>query len=87
MDKPFLDKVSIDNEIAFDKFVLDTRYTLNLIILVVGVSLIGFLVYILVSWLLKSQELKIFVKLIKKFQPVKISDQEIISTHQNETSL
>ncbi len=84
----FLNSVDSQKEIPFQRFVLDTRYTFNLIILVIGVSVIGFLTYIFVSWILGSQELKVFVRLIKKFHPVSLKpQQEMISTPQNDTSL
>ena len=62
----FLERIDAES-IAFEKFVLDTRYTLNLLFLTVAVGLIGFIVYIFVSWILKSQELKVFVSLARKF--------------------
>ena len=62
----FLERIDAES-IAFEKFVLDTRYTLNLLFLTVAVGFIGFIVYIFVSWILKSQELKVFVGLARKF--------------------
>ena len=62
----FLGKLDAE-QIAFEKFVLDTRYTLNLLFLTVGVSVIGLVVYVFVAWLLRSYELKIFVGLVKRF--------------------
>lgn len=53
--------------LPFEKFVLDTRYTGNLILLTFFVFLVGAGVYLFVSWLLKSEELKNFVFLIRKF--------------------
>ncbi|OGM77462.1 murein biosynthesis integral membrane protein MurJ [Candidatus Woesebacteria bacterium RIFOXYA1_FULL_43_9] len=56
----------LDENIPFEKFVLDTRFTQNLLILTVLVSLIGGVVYLAVSWLLKVRELSSFQKLIKR---------------------
>lgn len=53
--------------LPFEKFVLDTRYTGNLLLLTVFVSLVGAGVYLTVSWLLKSEELKNFINLIRRF--------------------
>ena len=55
----FFDKwvpVKIPRPLAFENFVLDTRYTGNLFILVILVSLAGGLIYIGVSLILKSDE-------------------------------
>ncbi len=43
--------------LAFANFVLDTRYTLNLIILTFIVGTIGLIIYIVSSWIMKSDEL------------------------------
>jgi len=55
----------------FEIFVIDTRYTLNLAFLTAFVGLIGVTVYFLMSWLLKIEEAKIFLKLLRKFKIVK----------------
>ena len=52
--------------IPFEKFVLDTRYTGNLLVLTLLVILVGVLAYFLVSYLLKSEELANFVGLVKR---------------------
>jgi putative peptidoglycan lipid II flippase len=51
------DPVKIPRPIAFHDFVLDTRYTGNLIVLTALVALIGGIIYIVVCLLLKSSEL------------------------------
>lgn len=53
-------------DLPFDKFVLDTRYAGNLLILTAIVGLIGVAVYIIVLKLLKSKELDVFVNLIRR---------------------
>lgn len=53
--------------IPFDKFVLDTRYTLNVLILTVISFVIGLTVYIGISLLLKIDETKYFLNVVKKF--------------------
>jgi putative peptidoglycan lipid II flippase len=53
--------------IPFEKFVLDTRYTLNVLILTVVSFLIGMLVYLGVSLLLRIEEAGYFVAVLRKF--------------------
>ncbi|MEK7168754.1 MAG: murein biosynthesis integral membrane protein MurJ [Patescibacteria group bacterium] len=53
-------------ELPFEKFVLDTRYTVNLLILTAIVGIIGVVVYILVLKILKSKELETFANLVKR---------------------
>jgi putative peptidoglycan lipid II flippase len=65
----FFDKwvpIQIAKPVAFTNLVLDTRYTSNLIILTILVGLIGVSVYIVVSLLLKSEELKEIASVIAK---------------------
>jgi len=62
----FLGKVGAFESIHFEKFVLDTRYTINLMILTAFVVFIGFVFYILVSFLLKSKELTYFIYMIRR---------------------
>lgn len=52
--------------LPFEKFVLDTRYTANLLILTAIVGIIGVTIYIVVLFLLKSKELQTFIGLIKR---------------------
>jgi len=71
--------------IPFEKFVLDTRYTANLLALTVLAILVGAAVYFLVSYLLKSRELYNFIGLIrrlfisKKVGSVPLKETEIVS--------
>lgn len=52
--------------IPFDKFVLDTRYTLNVLILTLISFVIGVSVYIGVSLLLRIEETKYFLDVVRK---------------------
>lgn len=61
----FLSKVDSKN-LPFEKFVIDTRYTVNLFILTCFVALVGLLVYIVVSFLLGSRELFEIVAFAKR---------------------
>lgn len=53
-------------DIPFEKFVLDTRYATNLLLLTFAVGVIGVIVYVLILKILKSKELDTFIELIKK---------------------
>jgi putative peptidoglycan lipid II flippase len=71
--------------INFQKFVLDTRYTVNLLILTVIVSLIGTGIYLGLSILLRIEEVRIFFNLLKrillgkKFGRVPSKEQEPVA--------
>lgn len=54
-------------DLPFERFVLDTRYTGNLLILTVFVGLIGISIYILCLIILKSKEINMFKILFKRF--------------------
>lgn len=62
----FLGKIEITKNLPFEKFVLDTRYTGNLLILTMVVTLIGIAVYVIISAILKSEELGVFMNLVKR---------------------
>jgi putative peptidoglycan lipid II flippase len=64
----WLKKLSFVSNInlPFEKFVLDTRYSGNLLILTAFVGLLGVTIYIVLLKLLKSDELDVFSKLIKR---------------------
>src|SRR5258706_2742101 len=51
------DPIKIARPIVFENFVLDTRYTFDLIVLTILVAGIGVLIYIMMALLLKSSEL------------------------------
>ncbi len=62
----FLSGIEATKYIPFERFVLDTRYTINLLILTGLVCLAGIVVYIVTSIVLKSREIWYFADLIKK---------------------
>lgn len=57
---------------TFDRFVLDTRYTINLIYLTFLVILIGGIVYLFLAWILRVEEIAVFSKLLLKLGRVKL---------------
>ena len=68
----FLGRFGLVLPTRFDHFVLDTRYTVNLICLTFFVALVGGAIYLLTAWLLKVEALAVFFKLfkrLKKFKP------------------
>lgn len=53
-------------DIPFEKFVLDTRYAVNLLLLTLIVGIIGVVAYIVTLKIFKSKELDTFVELFKR---------------------
>ena len=66
----FLRWVGLKLPISFELFVLDTRYTLNLILLTVFVGLIGVASYLFLSWLFGIEEIAILKRMIR-FKKIK----------------
>ncbi len=73
----FLHWVGLKLPTTFDHFVLDTRYTFNLILLTALVGSIGLLTYILLVWLLKVEEVTLLKKLIDKIKKPKVLPEVI----------
>ena len=63
----FLNQIQASSNIPFEKFVLDTHYTLNVLILTAVAFLIGMLIYVLASLILRIEEASYFVQVLKKF--------------------
>lgn len=62
----FLSGMDATRTFPFEKFVLDTRYTGNVIILTVVTFLVGLVIYTLLSLLFRVDEAKYFLNLAKK---------------------
>lgn len=62
----FLGKLEQTRTFPFEKFVLDTRYTVNLLALTILVSLIGGLVYLGVALILRTDQVWRFFGLVKR---------------------
>lgn len=62
----FLGKLDETYNLPFEKFVLDTRYTINLLILTIIVLILGSLIYLFLSFVFRSQELFIFINVFKR---------------------
>lgn len=68
----FLRFLGLKLPVSFQHFVLDTRYTFNLILLTIIVALIGLLTYLFFCWLLRIEEINFFKKMIAKIKKPKI---------------
>ncbi len=62
----FLGKLDAGRNIPFEKFVLDTKFTINLLALTIFVIVVGIITYYLISLILRSEELKYFSGLVKR---------------------
>lgn len=62
----FLGGMDATTTFPFEKFVLDTRYTGNVIILTLVTFLVGIIIYVLLSLLLRVDETKYFLNLAKR---------------------
>ncbi len=88
----FLGAFDNTQTIPFERFVLDTRYTVNLIILTVLVSLIGGVTYIVLSVILKSEQVWNFFNLLKrlfarrKAFPIPVKEEETVSPSTSDSS-
>lgn len=81
----FINNVEAIANLPFEKFVLDTRYTFNLLALTLAVAFVGGVVYLGVSILLRSDQVWIFFNLVRKtvfkrkVSPVPTKESEPIS--------
>lgn len=89
----FLGKIESTKFIPFEIFVLDTRYTINLLILTIFVALIGIAVYLGLSVIFRTKEVFTFFSLVRrvfvkhKVTPIPKEEQEPVApTPQDTTS-
>jgi putative peptidoglycan lipid II flippase len=81
----FLSGVDVARNFPFEKFMLDTRYTGNVLILTVITFLIGIIVYVLLSLLFRIEEATYFLSTAKKLiikrtlPPIPPKEQEPIT--------
>lgn len=81
----FLGHLGLGLPTTFDKFILDTRYTVNLVLITGAVALIGVLIYLLLCYLFKVEELKILFKVLqripfgRRFLSLIVKEKEIVS--------
>ena len=88
----FISTLDVAKNIPFEKFVLDTRYTVNLLLLTLIVSLIGGATYVFLSILLRSDQVWNFFNLLRrvflkhKVTPIPAKEQEQISPPTSDAS-
>lgn len=77
----FLGNLKAIETLDFEKFVIDTRYTGNLLALTIITALLGGLIYLAIQFLLGSNELKAFFEIIrrKKLSPPPKKETETLS--------
>jgi putative peptidoglycan lipid II flippase len=68
----FLGHLGLALPTTFDKFILDTRYTINLIYVTSTVAIIGIVIYLALCRLMKVEELEILFKVLKRLPIVKL---------------
>lgn len=87
----FLSGVESAEVFPFEKFVLDTRYTINLLALTILVVTIGISIYLALSIVFKSKEVWDFFNLIKrliirKVPPIPSKEQETVTPTPTDTA-
>lgn len=80
----FLGRIDSARHFPFEKFVLDTRYTANLLILTLFVIVVGIFVYLTISVVFKSKEVWAFFNLVKKLivrkvEPIPAKELETVT--------
>jgi len=74
----FIGSSAVVRNLNFENFVLDTRYTVNLIILSGFVGLLGLGIYLFLSWIVRAQELYAFARLLtRKKEPLNIPTESV----------
>ena len=87
----FLGGVESAEVFPFEKFVLDTRYTVNLLALTLLVVSVGIAVYLILAIIFKSKEVWDFFNLIKrlivrKVPPIPAKEQETVTPTPTDTN-
>ncbi len=81
----FVTGTEITRNLQFERFVLDTRYTVNLLLLTIFVSLVGLSIYLFIAYLFKLNELWVMIRLVKrvlvkhKLSPIPQDEKEPLS--------
>lgn len=88
----FLGQLEATKYIPFENFVLDTRYTVNLIALTVVVSVLGALVYLLIAIILRTDEVWVFFNQLRrifvkgKVSPIPEKEPETVAPPPTDTT-
>ena len=81
----FLGKIEATSILPFERFVLDTRYTINLLVLTFLVSFLGLAVYLGLAVILRTKEAWVFFGLVRrvlvkrKVSPIPSKEQETVA--------
>lgn len=78
--------IEVLRRLNFETFVIDTRYTVNLFFLTAVTSIIGVLVYLMFSLILKSNELNSIITMIKRKKFVLSAEEEALSPAPTDTT-
>jgi putative peptidoglycan lipid II flippase len=86
----FISTIDIAENINFESFVLDTRYTVNLILLAIIVALVGGLVYIGLAIIFRSEQVWHFFNLVRrilvrKVPPIPTKEEEPVTPTPTDT--
>lgn len=76
----FVSNIELTQNLDFEKFVIDTRYSVNLLILTFLTGIIGAAVYLFVSWILGSEELKAFWSVLLRRKKTKIPQDTVLDS-------
>ena len=88
----FLGRIDADRYIPFQRFVLDTRYTMNLLVLTGFVLLAGAILYIGLSIAFGSKEVWVFFNQVKRVfvrhqvAPIPKKEEEQVAPPPSDTS-
>lgn len=87
----FLGKIETSGVFPFEKFVLDTRYTVNLLVLTLFVIAVGVFVYLGLAIVFKSKEVWDFFNLVKrllirKVEPIPAKEEETVTPTPGDTT-
>lgn len=63
----FLGELGLAIPTTFERFILDTRYTVNLVVLTAFVALVGAVVYLFMVWVLRVREFTVITNVIARF--------------------
>lgn len=63
----FLSSLGLGLPTTFERFILDTRYTVNLVVLTIAVATIGAAIYLLMVWALRVREFTLIANVISRF--------------------
>lgn len=84
----FLTDLDIATQLPFQRFVLDTRYTTNLMVLTIVTGVVGAIVYLTLLAFMRSRELATFISILrtKSFTSPAVDELEPLTSNTSEAS-